>query len=602
MTLSHPAIISRLLLAGGCFLSFCLPVKSQAADTFIATLKTGDPVAGNLGLRSVKIRTSYGYAVVEIDKLGSIAFGSPDVIRTIDQHEIRGALVQKSFPLRAGKKRLSIRRPQLLSIARAGFGSTSISGKWCTNFGPMELTQSGRKVVGTYGYSGTALRGTVADGHLELEYDSGSAEFDLSEDGKLLKGQYASANGRKGFWGGYRIRAAVARPEPGRITSGQTASWLNYHLRVPKAYSAQKRYPAIAFLHGSNMTSRAYVNTIASVWPKLAEEYILVGFDGENLSPGAKPGRLAYNYSYVNFSGHEVGSKGRYRQSPGLVAEALDQLKRELPIEHWFLGGHSQGGFLTYAVGMFYPDKVAGLFPMSCNLIVQCEPSFFAKKPEAFRSKQRELPIAIIHGENDNVVKFSAGQHCFRSMIDGGFPMVRFFRDKTGGHMFARLPVETAVRWLEKLHSKDATTLLSFAESALEAGRYRDATAATLRLQKLGVPGDLGGNVDRVKKDIEAKARRRAKRLTTAIEKNRDNEWVEDFLSFRREFAFAAVAGPVLKAYAELRKKHAKPADELFYAARRIRDEKQRNARLQKILDEYYASKWYEVVKGWLDD
>jgi len=579
-------------------------LPAQSPPIVVATLTGGKTVQGTLDHKTLKITTSYGYAVVKVQMLGSITFGKPDVVLTTDGSKLSGELTLSTFRLRNGRKRTTLRRSQLQSIARldngVAFGSRSFAGKWSTNWGPMTLEQLGTKVKGTYGYGKQAMRGTAEDNEASLEYDGGKVTLELTEDGALLTGRYSSSNGRKGFWGGYRIRPEVAAAKPGEITSGQTRSWLNYHLRVPKGYDKSKRYPAIAFLHGSNMTARSYVDTIASVWPDIAKRYILVGFDGENLSPSAKAGRRAYNYSYVNFSGPEVGNESVYRQSPALVAEALDELKSELPITHWFLGGHSQGGFLTYAVYMFYPDKVAGVFPMSCNLLVQCEPDYgYFDKPE-LRRQQRKIAIAVIHGENDNVVPFSSGEYCHRRMIDGGFPTVHLFRHPTAAHMFARLPVDNAIAWLEALTSNDAKTLVGFAKDRLAAKDYRSATAALLRLADIGVPRDLASDADSVRSQIDRQAKPEAAKLTKAIRKNRDNRWVDGFLDFRDKFAFADAAAPAMAAYAKLRKSHAKPADEVFYAARRLRDKAAREAKYREIVEKYYASKWYALVKGWL--
>jgi hypothetical protein len=47
------------------------------------------------------------------------------------------------------------------------------------------------------------------------------------------------------------------------------------------------------------------------------------------------------------------------------------------------------------------------------------------------------------------------GEHAATIFRDAGWPALRFFADDTGaGHMFARLPVGQAIRWLE-VHSSD---------------------------------------------------------------------------------------------------------------------------------------------------
>ena len=39
-----------------------------------------------------------------------------------------------------------------------------------------------------------------------------------------------------------------------------------------------------------------------------------------------------------------------------------------------------------------------------------------------------------------------------------------------------------------------------------------------------------------------------------------------------------------------------------FWAARRIRDKTKQDAKYREIVDKYYASKWYAMVKGRLGD
>src|SRR5262249_29869891 len=209
-------------------------------------------------------------------------------------------------------------------------------------------------------------------------------------------------------------------------------------------------------LHGSNMDSRAYVDTIVAAWPELAERFVIVGLDGERMSEASKPGELRFNYTYVNFGGPKAGPEWAHRQSPALVAEALQQLAGELPVTKWFLGGHSQGGFLTYCLVMYYPQLLAGAFPMSCNLLGQCEPDEFEKQRSA---EQQKVAIAVLHGGKDDVVDFQSGACCHLRMLDGGFPAVRLFAPEHVGHQFALLPVPDALQWLQKVTADEPQEL-----------------------------------------------------------------------------------------------------------------------------------------------
>ena len=479
----------------------------------------------------------------------------------------------------------------------------AFAGEWMTSYGPMKLESKGSSVAGEYGWSGEArVEGKLDKERFVFDWSNSGARgqgwFELWEDGQTLVGEFTPNGGQKDFCGAYRREAKRAEPKPGAITDGQTESGLNYHLRVPKGFKKSERYTAVALFHGSNANARDYVEGFPQNWPELGDQFILVGFDGERLSSASRDGVRAFNASYVEFSGDKVGEPWRYNQTPWLVAQALDQLKKELPIERWFVGGHSQGGFLTLAVTMFYPDRVAGAFPVAGNLLVQCEPSFF--DDEKMRTAQRRVPIAIVHGEKDDLVEFSAATYTNESLQDGGFPLLRLFNAPKQGHAWAFLPVDEALAWLDTLASGDAETLLKFAEEAAGAERWRDACGALARTRELAKGPALEARIEALSAKIDAAAAAQAEPLAKSIAANADAQWVDPFWEFRARFAFAPAAQGVLKAYQKLRDDHQKPAQERFFKARGSQDDKERKALYREIVERYYASSYYRLVKGWI--
>ena len=233
------------------------------------------------------------------------------------------------------------------------------------------------------------------------------------------------------------------------------------------------------------MNSQSYVGTIATAWPDIARDFILLGINGETPSNISDDPR--FNYSYVNYVGRSTfkGFPGTDRESPALVSEAMAELKQIYPISHFLVGGHSQGGFLTYSLLMNFPQSMVGVFPISCGVIFQCEPDVY--NDEILRKRQRAVPLAIIHGKNDPVVGFSMGQYAANLFGEANWPAYRFFTDDAGGHMFARLPVGLAIRWLESHASNDPTSLINFAASQIKQKEYRDGIAALHRAHTLNL-------------------------------------------------------------------------------------------------------------------
>lgn len=564
-------------------------------------------VRGTLAADKFTLETEFGTAVVKAQKLGKITFGAPDVVVTDAGVELKGKLLQlESLDVKvAGKsQRIPRKALQSLVVLRGGkpIGGSDWGITWMTTFGPLELKQQGATVTGRLGHDGGCkVEGKVDGKALVVKWDhsgdTGGGRLEIWDDGSGFSGTRDWDGKNESFWGGYRKEAKKPQPKPGEIVAGQCENGVRCFVRAPKSWDAQKpaKLPAICILHGSNMTSRDYVATIASAWPKLADEYWVVGVDGETLAKSSEPGELRCNYTYINFSGPRVGPAWVFRQSPALVAEALQELGKHLGVDRWFLGGHSQGGFLTNCLVTYYPELLAGAFPMSCNLLVQCEPDNF---DAAARKKQHAVAVAVIHGKADTVVPFSGGAYQHLRYRDGGTPALRLFAPEGIAHQFALLPVEEAVRWLAAIRDTDGPRLLAFARERAKGAAWRDVGAAIRWAEANGLEaagfGELG-------KQLDAACAAKAAALEKRMEQD-SPEWVDDFLALRAEFAFAPCLEPLLARYGELRRGQQKAADKLFFAARELRDKDAREAKYRELLASGWATKWYECVKLWLSD
>lgn len=493
---------------------------------------------------------------------------------------------------------------------------TDLGGLWLTDLGLMELEQTGDQVKGRYALRGVSeIEGTVTGRAFNFKYQAfrpGEGWFDVSVDGKTLAGA-AGTDGFAGWygWSGRRAPEFVHHVplEPSKIVDGSTDGLLTYSVRAPDRYAPgdDKKWPAIVILHGSNMNGEAYVNTIAAAWPNVARKYLLIGINGERPSNTGDDPR--FNFSYVNYVGRSTfkGYAGTDRESPALVAEALAELRDVYPITHYFVGGHSQGGFLTYSLLMNTPELIAGAFPISAGVIFQCEPTAYTDEP--LRAAQRAVPLAIIHGRNDPLVNFSTAQRAAVLFGEAGWPALRFFADDTGaGHMFGRLPVDDAIGWLESHTSDDPAELLDFIQARMRVeGGTRDAVAALIRLGKLNRRDPLGEGdkkrFNRLARTVNGKAAEGAKELLPKVTENQDNGWIDDFLAYRDDFEFAPAAREVMKKFIALRAEHEEPAKKLIGEARAAFQQGRRDEgynKYQEIVDKYYAASSYRNVKRWL--
>lgn len=580
-----------------------------AADVPLrVTRRSGEVLEGTTTLSSFEIDTDFGSAEVELEQVVWIQFGEPDRVLTRGGVELTGALELARVRLTTEDGRESLRSAELERVdvlhADAPSAAGGFSGRWMTLYGPMELELQGAEVVGTYADDGSGrLRGEQEGGVLEFRFESGSGRFELWSDGQGFSGSYETDSGETGLWCGYRREPVAAPQRAGEVTRGQSESGLNYHLWTPEEIEGVSERPAIVLLHGSNMSASAYVHTFVATWPEIAAQHRIVGFDGEEMNNTDDPDEATYNYTYINFSGPEVGPAFMHTQSPALVAAALEQLGGELGVTDWLVGGHSQGGYLTYAIAQFYPELVSGAFPISAGFLVQCEPdyAYFRERPEHVL-QQHQVPFAIVHGSNDPLVDFSNATYAHERLVDGGYPAVRLFEHERAAHMFGLLPVGEAVRWLIDMSSSDGERLGQLADAELEAERFRSAAAAAARARTLELSGANRRRLDSIERVLESEASELAASLLDEMEGDQPSSWVGAFWEFREQHGLSEAAAPVLRAYQDLREAQQERGDELFYEARGERDAGRREELYRAILEQAFATKWWPVATRFLEE
>jgi predicted esterase len=488
------------------------------------------------------------------------------------------------------------------------------SGLWLTDLGLMELDQSGNVVTGKFALRGVStIEGTATGNKLEFTFKAfkgGKGSFQLAANGTSFTGSATDEGSSESFnWNGRRASEFVqhAKLIPGKIVDGSTRGLLTYCVRAPIGYKPgdAKKWPTILILHGSNMNAKAYLNTIATAWPDIARDYLLIGINGERPSNlGKNADDAAFNYTNVSYVGHSTfkGFPGTDRESPALVSEAMAELRDLYPIKHYFVGGHSQGGFLTYSLMMNFPEMIAGAFPISCGVIFQCEPT--AYQDEKVRAAQRAVPLAIIHSKQDPVVTFSTGEYAATIFGEANWPAFRFFADNSGAaHMFARLPVRDAIRWLEAQSSDDPVKLLDFADQRLRVKGYRDAIAALDRARSLKLDTAATTRADHLIKEIDAKAAPGAKDFLARIKNPNGKSWIDAFLAYRDEFEFAPAAHELMESFNTLRANHEKPAAKAMNDARAAFQQNNREqgyVKYQEVVDKYFAASSYRNAKRWL--
>jgi len=501
-----------------------------------------------------------------------------------------GQVFRGSYSIAGNRTRnwIGFRRdPNADKAKRADFG-----GYWFSNQGTFHLDQKGKKVTGTYGSTGWVkvegeIEGRILKFTWEAPWGRGDAWLEQSADGSTIFGMGTRApRPNEWLWHGRRVEGHEpdVKPEAGEIVGGISKNRVTYHLRAPDGWKKSKPVDAIVILHGSNMSSRAYVNTIASAWPDLGKEYFLIGIDGDKWADWSKPGDDRFNYHYANWMGRSTykGYPNTERDSPWAIAETLKELQGRIRLGRVFIGGHSQGGFCTWAMCMHYPETFAGAFPMSCALLMQCAPEVF--DDEEMIAAQKATPIAIIHSPNDPVVNFGGSEYAYEQFKEHGFPYVRLYDPERGGHMFGMLPVDEAIAWLDAVSSADKEKLEPYIESD-------DPRIAATALMAAG----------ETSKKLEAKAAKGAAKYEKQLKKG---EVSDAFYEWRDEYEFTKAAAEAMKLFYALREEQEEAATKLFHEGRTAMRKNDRDTAWEKyeeIVEKYKASSHYRKVKGWLE-
>ncbi|EOD52397.1 acyl-protein thioesterase 1 [Neofusicoccum parvum] len=110
----------------------------------------------------------------------------------------------------------------------------------------------------------------------------------------------------------------------------------------------------------------------------------------------------------------EAGIKRSMEYFHGLVKE---EMNKGIPSERIVLGGFSQGGAMSLLSGVTSPEKLGGIFGLSCYLLLQNK--IREMIPE--ENPNKDTPIFMGHGDVDPVVRYEWGQRTASKLKEWGW-------------------------------------------------------------------------------------------------------------------------------------------------------------------------------------
>jgi phospholipase/carboxylesterase len=162
--------------------------------------------------------------------------------------------------------------------------------------------------------------------------------------------------------------------------------------KVHQPLQSEKKPGLILLLHGIGSNEEDLFR-LASEFPS---DFVVVSARAPyTISPGK------YTWFELRFSnGERVINPEQAEKSRLVINTFISQLidKYDLDANKIFLGGFSQGGIMSYSVGLTFPKKVKGIFILSSRLLPEVKPLIKSKE------ELQSLQIFIAHGTNDQVL------------------------------------------------------------------------------------------------------------------------------------------------------------------------------------------------------
>lgn len=212
----------------------------------------------------------------------------------------------------------------------------------------------------------------------------------------------------------------------------------NYYEFQPASGGKPKQI--VILLHGVGSNGRDLIS-LAPYWSRAIPEAIFISPDAPYPFDQVPPGYDAWQWFPLYERTFEGRMRGLQAVTP-LVHNFMDeQLKRfDLEADKLALVGFSQGTMTSLYVGPRYKKKIAGVLGYSGALIWEENP------PEDMNI----IPIHLVHGDEDEVVPFTAYDYAMEKLKEYGFSVTGDV-SKGIAHSIDEEGIESGARFLQSI-------------------------------------------------------------------------------------------------------------------------------------------------------
>ncbi len=209
---------------------------------------------------------------------------------------------------------------------------------------------------------------------------------------------------------------------------------LRYLVIEPDGYVPGRRYPMVVLLHGFG----AHMGDLAALCPLIDQQGYIYVCPNAPLPVAVGFGMTGYAWTPPRGSGTPEDAQRAEEALASLVDEVMDRYG--VDPGQVALGGFSQGGMMTYRLGLPTPEVFRGLFVLSSWL------------PDQDRMRERlptsrTQPIFIAHGTMDQLIAPAEARKAVQFLESEGYEPQ--FREYPMGHQITQQEIDDLAAWLK---------------------------------------------------------------------------------------------------------------------------------------------------------
>jgi len=175
------------------------------------------------------------------------------------------------------------------------------------------------------------------------------------------------------------------------------------------------------------------------------------------------------------------------QNAENFVLQLINEIRAKYPIDpnRIFLSGLSNGAIGAYLMGMFYPDRFAGVVPIAGGI---------TKRLMSFLVNLNNTPMYVIQGEFDPMFPIELTRRTYKILSDFKSPVIyREHKERGaahGGHFLPESEVPALVEWLTKQKRNTSPKVVRLTREENHMKRVFWARISKgLKLAALQIPG-----------------------------------------------------------------------------------------------------------------